>query len=89
MPRIHPSLPAVAKAFGLLSSAPFAGAITIAALVPVVCLSGHLALRGRVRLGEPPMGQLRLAALATLLGSLVMLAIHFAWTGIAPWEARP
>lgn len=63
--------------------------ITIAALVPVVCLSGHLALRGRVRLGEPPMGQLRLAALATLLGSLVMLAIHFAWTGIAPWEARP
>jgi dolichol kinase len=63
--------------------------LTIAGLVPVLSLLAHLALRGRLRFGEPPLGQMRLAALATLLGSLVALAIHFAWTGIAPWEGRP
>ena len=63
--------------------------LTIAALVPVLSLATHLALRGRVRFGEPPLGQLRQAALATLLGSLVALAIHFAWTGIAPWRELP
>lgn len=63
--------------------------LTIAGLVPVLSLATHLALRGRLRLGEAPLGQLRLAALATLLGSLVALALHFAWTGIAPWEGGP
>lgn len=60
--------------------------ITIAALVPVLSLAAHLALRRRVRLGDALVGRLRVMALATLLGALVALAIHFAWTGIAPWR---
>lgn len=63
--------------------------LTIAALVPVLGLAAHLALRTRVRLGEALLGRLRVMALATLLGSFGALAIHFTWTGIAPWVARP
>lgn len=63
--------------------------VAIAALSPVLALAAHLALRGRLPLGEGLVARLRMAALATLAAVLVALAVHFAWAGIGPWEARP
>lgn len=81
-------LAVLVPALAVLGSVTNTQTITIAALVPLLAVAAHLGLRARVRLGHGLAGRLRVAALATLLATLVAMAVHFAWIGIWPWGGR-
>ena len=70
---------------GVLGAEITAETATIAALGGALGLAVYLALRGRVTLADGVQGRLRLAALATLVATLLTLSVHVRWAGVRPW----
>jgi hypothetical protein len=62
-----------------------AEAATIALLSGTLGLALYLALRGRITLADGAQGSLRLAALATLVATLLTLSVHLRWVGVPAW----
>lgn len=74
---------------GVLGAEITAETAALAALGGALGLAVYLALRGRVTLAEGVQGSLRLAALATLVATLLALLVHLIWAGIRPWGPTP
>jgi hypothetical protein len=63
--------------------------IVTTVLVVVVAVAAYAAVNGRVVIGDAARSHLRVQAACVLIAVLLVLPIHFAWTGIAPWNAAP
>lgn len=64
-------------------------AAAVAVLVTGAGLALHLLLRGRLVPGKEGGGRLASASVATLLAVVLVLPLHFLWTGVNPWSVTP